>query len=89
MESAIHTVAVPAAAPLGPEPQAPDLLDLQRWGVQAAEVWGGGQAVGSAQEQDQHELWQAQQSPALLLRQGKIRVGIRTRDLFLVRRYQR
>ena len=62
-----HTVAVPVTVATGPEPQAPDLLDVQRRGVQAAQVGGGGQAVGPAQEQDQHELRQAEQSPALLL----------------------
>ena len=69
-----HTLAVPAAAASRPKPQTSHLLDVQRRRVQAAQVRGGGQAVGAAQEQDQHELWQAEQSPALLLRQSTQRV---------------
>lgn len=51
-----HTLAVPAAAAARPQPQTSHLLDVQRRRVQAAQVRGGGQAVGAAQEQDQHEL---------------------------------
>ena len=66
-----HSVAVPAAAAAGPKSQAPDMLDVHWRRVQAPEVRGSGQAVGAAQEQDQHELRQAEPSPALLLWQGE------------------
>lgn len=42
-----HPVAVPAAVAAGPESQAPDMLDVNRWRVQASEVRGSGQAVGA------------------------------------------
>lgn len=63
-------VAVPAAAAARPRQQAAHLLD--QWGrrVQAAAGRAGGQVVGRSQEQAQHELRQAEPSPALLLRQG-------------------
>ena len=49
-------MAVPSAVAAGPESQTPDLLDVHRRGVQAPQIRGSGQALGTAQEQDQHEL---------------------------------
>ena len=51
-----HAVAVPVAAAAGPEARAPDLLDLQRWRIQAAQGRGSGQAVGPPEKQNEHEL---------------------------------
>lgn len=70
-----HTLAVPPAAAARPKSQTSHLLDVRRRRVQAAQVRGGGQALGAAQEQDQHELRQAEQSPALLLWQSTTHWG--------------
>lgn len=61
-------VAVSAAAAERTRQWPHHLLDLTGWWwVQAGGCWGGGPAVGTTQEQDQHELWQAQPGLAVLL----------------------
>lgn len=46
--------------------------------IQAGERRGGGAALGNAQEQDQHELRQAEQGAQVLLRQEHHQEGART-----------